>query len=56
MQEHNNSGFTINVFNFDNRRLIYSMEKADISLEDYLTNNQITDEEKDKIILDVLSA
>lgn len=50
MQEHNNSGFTINVFNFDNRRLIYSMEKADISLEDYLTNNQITDEEKDKII------
>lgn len=50
MQKHNNSGFTINVFNFDNRRLIYSMEKADISLEDYLTNNQITDEEKDKII------
>lgn len=50
MKEHNNSGFTINVFNFDSQKLIYSMEKADISLEDYLEKKQITDEEKDKII------
>jgi serine/threonine protein kinase len=50
MQEHNNSGFTINVFGFESHRLIYCMEKADISLEDYLENNPITDAEKDEII------
>ena len=36
MSEQNNSGYTLNVFDYDPQALIYSMEKASISLESYI--------------------
>lgn len=36
MSEQNDSGYTLNVFDYDSQALIYSMEKAIISLEDYI--------------------
>ncbi|WP_294156176.1 protein kinase [uncultured Clostridium sp.] len=51
MQNENDSGYTIKVFNYDSKELVYSMEKASISLEDYIKTSTLTDTEKDEIII-----
>lgn len=50
MQKHNNSGYTVKVYDFNEVELVYSMEYADISLEEYIESGKIKDEEKDEII------
>ena len=51
MSEQNNSGYTLNVFDYDPQALIYSMEKASISLESYIEKKTLSDEEKDEIVM-----
>lgn len=51
MREHNDSGYTLNVFDYDEKALVYSIEKASISLEDYIQKNVLSDKEKDEIII-----
>lgn len=51
MQTHNNSGYTINVSDYEPANLVYQMERASISLEDYIESNVISEEEKDRIII-----
>lgn len=40
----------INVYEYDNNHLSYSMEKADMTLEDYINNSKVDLETKTKII------
>ena len=51
MEAHNDSGYTIRAFNFEPQNLVYSMDRATVSLEDYIENNTLEDSEKDAIIL-----
>ena len=51
MSEQNDSGYTLNVFDYDSQALIYSMEKAIISLEDYIEKKKLSDDEKDEIVM-----
>ena len=51
MSGQNNSGYTLNVFDYDPQALIYSMEKASISLERYIEKKTLSDEEKDEIVM-----
>ncbi|MBY7024004.1 MULTISPECIES: protein kinase [Clostridium] len=51
MEKENGSGYTLNVFDYDSKNLVYSMEKADIALEDYIETNALNDIEKDKIVI-----
>lgn len=51
MSEQNDSGYTLNVFDYDSQALRYSMEKASISLEDYVEKTVLTDKEKDEIVI-----
>lgn len=51
MEKQNNSGYTLNVFDYNPHALIYSIEKASVSLEDYIRGAILSDEEKDKIVL-----
>lgn len=51
MNEHNDSGYTLKVFDYDSQALTYSMEKASVSLEDYIEKKTLSDEEKDKIVM-----
>lgn len=51
MQQHNYSGYTINVSDYEATNLVYQMERATISLEEYIESKVISEEEKDSIIL-----
>lgn len=51
MEAHNDSGYTIRAFNFEPQNLVYSMDRATVSLEDYIENNTLENSEKDAIIL-----
>lgn len=51
MQSFNDSGFTINVDKFERENMVYQMELALESLEDYLEKNRPGEEEKNAIIL-----
>lgn len=51
MNEQNDSGYTLNVFDYDSKALVYSMEKASISLEDFVDKTRLTDIEKDEIVI-----
>ncbi|MCY6371241.1 protein kinase domain-containing protein [Clostridium ganghwense] len=51
MEKENDSGYTIKVFDYDSKALVYSMEKASISLEEYIETNVLKDTEKDEIII-----
>ena len=51
MEAHNDSGYTIRAFNFEPQNLVYSMDRATVSLEDYIENNTLEDSEKDAINL-----
>lgn len=51
MEKENDSGYTIKVSDYDSKALVYSMEKASISLEDYIETSTLTDTEKDEIII-----
>lgn len=51
MSEQNDSGYTLNVFDYDSQTLIYSMEKASMSLEDYIEKKTLSDVEKDEIVM-----
>ncbi|MCR1843269.1 protein kinase domain-containing protein [Murimonas intestini] len=51
MSEQNDSGYTLNVFDYDSQALRYSMEKASISLETYIEKKTLSDEEKDEIVI-----
>lgn len=51
MSEQNNSGYTLNVFDYDSQALIYSIEKASVSLEDYIERTMLSDEEKNEIVI-----
>ena len=50
MQKHNESGYTIKVYDFNESELVYSMEYADMSLEEYIESGKIKEGEKDEII------
>ena len=51
MSKENDSTFTLKVFDFDSKKLVYSMEKAKVSLEDYINTNKPGDQEKDDIVI-----
>lgn len=51
MSEQNNSDYTLNVFDYDSQALIYSIEKASVSLEDYIERTMLSDEEKNEIVI-----
>ena len=51
MSEQNDSGYTLNVFDYDFQALIYSIEKASVSLEDYILKTILSDEEKNEIVI-----
>ena len=51
MSKQNDSGYTLNVFDYDSQALIYSIEKASVSLEDYIERRILSDEEKNEIVI-----
>lgn len=51
MEAHNDSGYTIRVFDFEPANLVYRMERASTSLEDYIEKRTLSVEEKDSIII-----
>ncbi len=51
MQEHNGSGYTINVSDYESANLVYQMERASASLEEYIENNPISEMVKDEIVI-----
>ncbi|NOW83959.1 serine/threonine protein kinase [Clostridium beijerinckii] len=50
MKKHNESGYTIRVYDLNKSELVYSMEYAYASLEEYIKSGKITNIEKDEII------
>lgn len=51
MNQQNDSGYTLNVFDYDSQELIYSIERASVSLEDYIEKAILSDKEKDEIVI-----
>lgn len=51
MEAHNDSGYTIRVFDFEPANLVYRMERASTSLEDYIEKRTLSVDEKDSIII-----
>lgn len=51
MNEQNGCGYTVNVYDYDPANLVYTMDRARISLEEYVENKELSEEEKDNIII-----
>ena len=51
MNEHNDSGYTIRVYDYNSQDLYYAMERAEISLEEYIERKRLSDEEVDDIVI-----
>lgn len=51
MCAHNDSGFTIRVSDYEPQNLVYQMELATTSLEDYIEHNTLLEADKDAIIM-----
>lgn len=51
MSEQNNCGYTLKVFDYNQNALVYSMEKASISLDDFIKKEKLSDREKDEIVI-----
>jgi len=51
MNRQNDSGYTLRVFDYNQKALIYSIERADISLEDFIKNTKLSEIEKDNIVI-----
>ena len=51
MNEQNSSGYTLKVYDYDSKALIYSMEKARTSLEEFIGKSKLKDREKDEIVI-----
>ena len=51
MSEQNNSNYTLKVFDYNQKELHYSMERASISLEDYIKKEKLSDKRKDEIVI-----
>lgn len=54
LNELSNVDGVIKMYDYDLEELYYSMEKVDCTLNDYVLNNKLNDEEKEKLIYELL--